>query len=86
MEIQIDKKGFNYSRFVTHMYYLLERLEMNEKLKTLNESMLDSLKEEYPKTYECALLVRTEMNVRLTKDELVYLILHINRICVREGL
>lgn len=37
MEIQIDKKGFNYSRFVTHMYYLLERLEMNEKLKTLNE-------------------------------------------------
>lgn len=46
------------------MYYLLERLEMNEKLKTLNESMLDSLKEEYPKTYECALLVRKEMNVR----------------------
>jgi len=84
MEIQIDKRGFNYSRFVTHMYYLLERLELNEKLKSLNESMLDSLKKEYPKTYECALLVRKEMDVRLTKDELVYLILHINRLCSRE--
>lgn len=25
MNIKIDKSGFNYSRFVTHMYYLMDR-------------------------------------------------------------
>lgn len=84
MQININKKGFNYSRFVTHMYYLLDRVKKHEKLNTNNANLLDFLKDQYPKSYHCAIKIRDVMGVRLDKDELVYLILHINRLCSRE--
>ncbi len=54
MGLKIDREGFNYSRFVSHMYYLLERVMNNKEIKTLNKKMFDQLINEYPKTYECA--------------------------------
>lgn len=84
MGVHVDRKGFNYCRFVTHMYYLLDRIHEKKAILTENEKLFDTLIEDYPKTYECVLAIRKELNCRLQKEEILYLILHINRLCVRE--
>lgn len=84
MNIQIDKAGFYYLRFVTHMYYLLDRVHKKESISSENEKMFLALREEYPATYECALKVKSTLNAEFNDEELLYLILHINRLCVRE--
>lgn len=84
LKITIDKTGFHYLRFVTHMYYLLDRVNKNESISSENEKMFAALKEEYPATYECALKVKETLNVEFNNEELLYLILHINRLCIRE--
>ena len=84
MEIKIDKKSFDYFRFVTHMHYLLDRIKQNKKISSDNDRLFLSLKEEYPKTYICVLNIMEWIPLPLTEEELMYLILHINRLCVRE--
>lgn len=87
-DIRIDKDGFNYSRFVTHMHYLLKRGKNNEMIHSENFKIYESLKENYPETYECSQLVckyfKNVLNTVLSEEECIYLMLHINRLCARE--
>ncbi len=86
--IEIDKHNFNYSRFVTHIHYLLKRGKDNELLKTENREMYKTLVKEYPKTYETSEEIRkylkNEIGLDLNDEEMLYLMLHINRLCTRE--
>lgn len=84
LEIQIDKEGFNYSRFASHMYFLLDRVHRNTSVKSENQKMFAKLVEEYPKTYECSKKMLEALEVDLNDEELMYLILHINRLSSRE--
>lgn len=84
MNIKLDKSQFNYTRFVTHMYYLLDRSKKVLLPTTDNQQMFDTLVEKYPKAYHCALLIQDELNSKLNDEELIYLIIHINRLCTRE--
>ena len=84
----IDKKGFNYSRFVTHMHYLLKRGQNHHMIQSENVELFDILKENYQKTYECSILIKNYieevLDCSLSQEECLYLILHINRLCSRE--
>ncbi len=86
--LEIDKHDFNYSRFVTHIHYLLKRGKDHELLKTDNGEMYKTLVKEYPKTYETSEEIRKylkdELNLELNDEEMLYLMLHINRLCTRE--
>lgn len=84
MNIKIDKTGFNYSRFATHMYYLFERIDTDKNISSENEKMFELLKVQYPKTYDCAIAIKNILNVEFNDEELLYLIIHINRLCSRE--
>ena len=84
MGIQIDKGSFNYSRFLTHLHYLLERVRNNKSIMTENEKVYEELKKQYPRTYECALKIEEFLAVELNDEERLYLILHINRLCAYE--
>lgn len=84
MKIQVDKSGFNYSRFATHIYYLLERGEKSEYLVTDNQMIFQSVMKEYPQVYQCTMKVQKVFDFQLNDDELLYLMLHINRLCARE--
>lgn len=87
-QIKVDKIGFNYSRFVSHMHYLLKRGKKNEMVKSENQKLYESLINTYPKTYECIQHVRKylkdQVNWDLSDEECIYLMLHINRLCARE--
>lgn len=86
--ITIKRNSFNYARFATHVRYLLKRGRRKHLLATSNFEMLDNLKENYQETYLCAKKVSSYINekldIELTDEEQLYLILHINRV-IQEG-
>ncbi|MGL9814024.1 PRD domain-containing protein [Enterococcus sp. DIV0098] len=86
----IDKNSFNYSRFVSHMHYLLKRKEAEQTINTLNKKMFESMIDEYPKTYECVKKIseylKDSIDWVLSQEEELYLMLHVNRLCLREDL
>lgn len=86
--INIDEESFNYSRFVSHMNYLLKRTKDKRMLKTTNYNIYEILINSYQDTYECAKKIckylKKSLQVELNDEETMYLILHINRLCTRE--
>ena len=85
---KINKKNFNYARFVSHMQYLLKRRQAQSTLNSDNDKMFELLKDEYPETYDCVLEIRDYLkeylNWSLNNEELLYLMLHVNRLYSRE--
>ena len=86
--IEIDKKGFNYSRFVSHLNYLIRRSQNNELIRSENSSIYEKLKQDSPKAYLASEKITgyllEKIKTTLTDEEKLYLILHINRLCSRE--
>lgn len=87
MNIKIDKESFNYSRFQTHLEYLFKRIENKNLIMTENEVLFSDLVEKFPITYQCveniSKYLKDEINVELSKEEKMYVILHVNRLCER---
>ena len=87
-EIQIDRDGFNFSRFVSHLQYLLKRQENDTSISSENKKMFDCMKEVYEQTYTCVQHIKDylveQLNWNPGEEELLYLMLHINRLCSRE--
>ena len=52
--------------------------------------MYESIREKFPEIAECIDKIEEyfvkKFNIQLSEEEKMYLMLHINRICVREGL
>lgn len=88
--ILIERDTFNYSRYVTHMQYLFGRVHNGAALNSDNLQMYASLQSEFPEIAACAEEISAHIQAKwaseLTDEEKIYLILHINRICVKEGL
>lgn len=86
--ITIRDDDFNYSRFVSHLQYLLKRGEQGKSICTENHELYASMKEKYPDIYACACRInnylREVYKYIFDEEELLYLMLHINRLYVRE--
>lgn len=86
--IKIDKNSFNYSRFISHMQYLLKRKDENNEIRSENKNLYNSMKQEFPQTYNCVMhfkeYIRGKLEWNPNDEELLYLMLHINRLCARE--
>lgn len=87
-DIHIDKRGFNYSRFVTHLQYLLKRREEDVEINSENRILYEAMIKEFPETNECVnrfiTYLSDELQWRPCDEEKLYLMLHINRLCARE--
>ncbi len=88
LERSINKNGFNYARFVSHMQYLLKRRKPQSTINSDSQKMFSLLKEEYADTYDCVLKIddylKKHLNWKLNEEELLYLVLHVNRLYSRE--
>ncbi len=86
--ISVNRHTFNYSRFVTHMYYLFKREKENHPISSKNEKLYQTLVVTYPQTNQCVNAIRAYFaetkNWILSDEECLYLILHINRLCDKE--
>lgn len=90
MGIAINREGFNYARYATHVRYLLDRLRTGRGIDSINADIYADLRKEYPKAAACvdriAAYLDEEFGFRVTGEEQLYLILHVNRVCANEGL
>lgn len=88
--ILIDRGSFNFARYSSHLMYLLQRLGCNSTLNANVDEMYNSLRNEVPKIAKCVELIDNyfsdNLKYHLDDEEKLYLLLHINRICSREGL
>lgn len=86
--LRIDKESFDYSRFITHVNYLMKRVVKGTQSDSDNKEMFESMKKQYPLSYECVreinMVFLEELDRSLNDEELLYLMIHINRSCSRE--
>lgn len=89
MGVAIDETSFAYTRFVSHIRYLLERLESGMPFETENAELYASLSSQYPETTVCAREVAAEIGeayqTELSDEEVLYLILHITRVAAKSA-
>ena len=82
--IKINRDDFSYNRFSMHLRYYLKRIKDKKQFKDNNEDLIKSMKEAYPKVHICALKIaevfRQRYNESVSEDEILYLMIHINRI------
>lgn len=90
MGILIERNSFNFARYSSHLMYLLKRIAGHQTQDSDNGIMYKSMREEFPEIAACVDLInryfRRKLKIDLSEEEKLYLILHINRICTREGL
>jgi len=88
LHIQLDKDSYNYSRFATHLRYLIQRLQAGVQTDNISSNLRRTLMREYPDIYACTLKVveylKNTYGWDCNDDEVVYLIMHIQRVYERE--
>lgn len=89
MQLHINKDHFNYSRFVSHMHYLLQRKTDSSDQNEEKNAIYEKLVEEYPEIYltseKIAEYLKENTYPQLSNNERMYLMLHISRLCSREN-
>ncbi|NFG60932.1 MULTISPECIES: BglG family transcription antiterminator LicT [unclassified Clostridium] len=82
--ITIDKDSLNYSRFLTHLQFFVQRLLDDRMIESKENFIFEQMIKEYPKEVKCARLigdyVKKILNKEISNDELLYLTIHIVRI------
>ncbi|WP_411195226.1 BglG family transcription antiterminator LicT [Raoultella planticola] len=81
---QIDTGSINYSRFLIHMQFFLQRLQEGELDGARDSFLLVQVIKEYPDAYRCALRIRdyvkAQLDITLGGNELLWLTVHLVRI------
>lgn len=87
MGISVDRGSFDYARFATHVQYLIDRVLAGAPIETSNQELYEEVARSFPKVEQCAkrasALIEGRLGGKLTQEELLYLMLHVNRISER---
>ena len=85
--ITLDRESYNYARFAMHIQFLV-RLSAGQIMEQGSGRMLAELAEDYPAVYHCACTVAQNIQQHhgwhCSRDEVLYLMLHIYRVQNRE--
>jgi beta-glucoside operon transcriptional antiterminator len=86
-KIALDKDSLNYIRFITHLQFFCQRLLDNKLIDSSDDFLYEQVKYKYPIELECGKrienYIKSTIGKDLTKDEMVYLTIHINRVTSR---
>ncbi|MEK4513717.1 PRD domain-containing protein [Paenibacillus sp. FSL H8-0122] len=89
-QVKLNENSFNYSRFLTHLQYFLQRMISGEQERSaLGDNFLyDQIKVKFPQAFACTgkinrYLEETYGNA-MSIDEKVYLTIHIQRVTSRD--
>ncbi|MGE0969444.1 BglG family transcription antiterminator LicT [Klebsiella sp. WOUb02] len=84
LKIDYDEQALSYHRFVTHLKFFAQRLMGNKTVFSDDESLHDVVKVKYVLAYQCAEKIQQYINQKynymLTKEELMFLAIHIERV------
>ncbi|GLC79573.1 BglG family transcription antiterminator LicT [Lacrimispora brassicae] len=85
-QLVLDENSLYYSRFIVHLRYFIIRQEthMKDTIGLNDEDLLETVKTRYKKSYQCAVKIAKYLydaySWDVSKDEIIYLLLHIERI------
>lgn len=78
--IEIDRRSLDYARFCTHIKFAIQRIMENTSVHNeLAKMIKKTYKESYSISEEACKIIEEELNVRVTKDEIAFLTIHIER-------
>lgn len=81
-------EDYNYQRFQTHLKFFAQRLLMGNMYYEQDDGLYEVIKGRYPEVYECvvkiAAHIETAYHYRMSKEEMLYLIIHIERVKSRQ--
>ncbi len=79
-----DENSVSYNRIVTHLHYFFQRMLVGELKEESDDFLYEIVKEKYPKAFECSTRIKSYVEKTgqsiLTRSELVYLTIHIQRV------
>ena len=82
--IEFDEESINYYRFITHLKFFTQRLSSGRYYEDNDNDLFDMIKLKYPNSYECVKriegFVKQKYATQLTKEEMLYLIIHTARV------
>lgn len=82
--IELNEVSIHYERFVTHLKFFMQRMLSGRHLDEDDGDFLMMLKTKYKAEYLCTLKIseyfKTNYQLTLTTDEMMYLTIHIRRI------
>lgn len=86
-KIAFDKESINYIRFVTHLQFFCQRLLDSKLIESNDDFLYEQVKYKYPVELKCCNridnYIKSTIGKEITKDEMVYLTIHINRVTSR---
>jgi beta-glucoside operon transcriptional antiterminator len=87
-QIELDEDSLNYNRFVTHIRFFARRLLQEEIHASDDEFLYEQIRNKIPQAKLCADKVKDyfikKFNVTISQEEMIYFMLHINRVAERE--
>ncbi|MDQ0207317.1 BglG family transcription antiterminator LicT [Alkalicoccobacillus murimartini] len=82
--IELDTDSLNYSRFVTHLQFLAQRLLDSRPLHSDDHFLYDNIKATFTREFDCTLVIKSYIEkiskVKMTREEEIYLTIHLNRL------
>ena len=80
LHLTIDRKSLDYTRFITHIRFAIERIMNKAKIHNdLSDVIKIRYKESYKVAKEVALIIQDYLAVKVSEEEIAYLALHIER-------
>ena len=85
----VDRDGFEFARFATHMHYLLDRIHSGEGALAGDAALYESARASDEQAAACVdeicELLQERLSCTFSDNEKLYLILHVNRVAHRPG-
>ncbi|MCB2353336.1 BglG family transcription antiterminator LicT [Clostridium estertheticum] len=87
-KMDFDEESLSYHRLVTHLKFFAQRMMNETTAKSDDEYLYDIVIEKYSDVYKCVNKIKTHLkkayNTTLSKEEMVYLTIHIQRVVNRD--
>lgn len=85
--IELDTLSINYSRFLTHLQFFVQRLLENKMLESKDDELLERISSKYPEESICVSKINNYIGAKfdrfMSNEEMLYLIIHISRVMDR---
>ncbi|WP_339169236.1 PRD domain-containing protein [Paenibacillus sp. FSL H7-0943] len=85
--IELNTQSINYSRFLTHLQFFVQRLLENKMLESHDHELLGQIINKYPEEERCVESIKHYIEAKfeytISNEEMMYLIIHINRVIHR---
>lgn len=83
LQIRLEENKLSYERLITHLRFALIRVEEGKR-ERMDQDMFQLIQEKFPQAYKCSLqvakIIKDKHRLQMTKDELGYITLHIERL------